>query len=104
MEAEPIDGQLAQYFGVSDGVLVHSVMKGSSAERAGVKAGDVILRVDDAKVAAPADISGRLRSARGKSVQVTLMREHREMALTVVVPETRQGRAAPVRFVTLERQ
>jgi len=95
VEAEPVDGQLAQYFGVNEGVLVRSVMKGSPAERAGIKAGDVILRVDDAKVATPADISGRLRTARGKPVPVTLMRDHREMVLAVDVfrdtlgPETR---------------
>ena len=44
VEAESIDGQLAQYFGVSDGVLVRTVMKGSAAEKAGVKAGDVIVK------------------------------------------------------------
>jgi serine protease Do len=85
IEAESLDGQLAQYFGVTQGVLVRAVMRGAPAEKAGIKAGDVILRVEDSKVATPADISGLLRALGGKSVPVTLMRDHRELTLTVAV-------------------
>lgn len=85
VEAESLDGQLAQYFGVSQGVLVRAVMKGSPAEKAGIKAGDVILRIEEGKVATPADISGRLRALGGKSVPVALMRDHKEMTVTVAV-------------------
>jgi serine protease Do len=85
VEAESLDGQLAQYFGVSQGVLVRAVMKSSPAEKAGIKAGDVILRVEDGKVATPADISGRLRALGGKSVPVVLMRDHKELTVTVAV-------------------
>lgn len=85
VEAESLDGQLAQYFGVTQGVLVRSVMKGSAAEKAGIKAGDVLIRLDDGKVTSPADISGRLRSLGGKSVPVTLMRDHKELTVTVAV-------------------
>jgi len=85
IECETLEGQLAQYFGVQEGVLVRAVAKGSPAERAGIKAGDVITRVDDAKIASPADISSRIRSMRGKSVPMVLMRDHKEMTLTVAV-------------------
>jgi len=102
VEAESIDGQLAQYFGTGEGVLVRSVMKSSAAEKAGIKAGDVILRVDDTKVASTAEISARLRAARGKSMPVALLRDHKEITLTVDVPEGRLGRAEPVRLVTFE--
>jgi serine protease Do len=102
IEAESIDGQLAQYFGTNEGVLVRSVMKTSAAERTGIKAGDVILRVDDTKVTSTAEISARLRSARGKSMPVALLRDHKEIMLTVEVPEARFGRAEPVRLVTFE--
>ena len=102
VEAETIDGQLAQYFGVSDGVLVRSVMKNSAAEKAGIKAGDVILRLDDVKVGSPAEISARLRAARGKAVNVALMRDHKETTLPVDIPESRLGRAEPAHMITLE--
>ena len=102
VEAEPIDGQLAQYFGVGDGVLVRSVIKNSAADKAGIKAGDVILRVDDVKVTSAADISARLRAARGRNLNIALMRERKETTLPVEVPEPRLGRAEPSHFITLE--
>ena len=102
VEAESIDGQLAQYFGVSEGVLVRTVMKGSPAEKAGVKAGDVILKVDDTKVTTPAEISGHLRAARGKAVPVSLMRDRKEISVTVEAQEA-AGRAEPVRMILLEQ-
>jgi serine protease Do len=102
VEAEPIDGQLAQYFGLSEGVLVRSVIKGSTAEKAGIKAGDVIVRLDDVKVVSPAEITAHLRSARGKTVAVTLMRDHRETAVSVEIPEARLGRAEPAHFIAIE--
>ncbi len=57
-DVEALEAQMAEYFGVKDGLLVRSVMKGSAAEKAGLKAGDVIVRVGDAKVATPADLDG----------------------------------------------
>jgi serine protease Do len=104
VEAESIEGQLAQFFGVNEGVLVRTVMKGSPAEKAGVKAGDVILRVDEAKVTTPPEISAHLRAARGKPVPVAIMREHKEMSLTVDAEPRPGGRADPVRMVMFERE
>ena len=72
VEAESVDGQLAQYFGVKEGVLVRSVSKGSAAEKAGISAGDVIIKIDDAHIATPSDISNRLRMLHGKPVPVVV--------------------------------
>ncbi|SRR5579884_972667 len=84
IEAESVSGQLAEYFGARDGgVLVRSVMKNSPAEKAGIKAGDVITRVGNDRVAFPAEIAARVRGARGQSVAVTLMRDRRETTITV---------------------
>jgi serine protease Do len=87
VEAESIDGQLAQYFGVKDGVLVRSVLKGTAAEKAGIRAGDVIMRIADARVMTPADISGRLRTLHGKSAPVVLMRDHKELTISVTISD-----------------
>jgi len=62
----------------------------------------VILRLDDMKVTSPADISARLRAARGKGVSVALLRDHKETVLQVETPEPRFGRAQPVRLITIE--
>jgi len=85
IEAEALDGQLADFFGVKEGVLVRAVNKGSAADKAGIKAGDVIVRVDDAKVATPADISARLRSLRGRSVSVVVVRDRKEVNVMLSV-------------------
>ncbi len=85
-------GQLADFFGVQDGVLVKSVIKNSPAERAGLKAGDVITRVDDSKVATPREITSVLRSNRTKSTfNLTVVRNKKEMPLSVTLPD-RRGR------------
>jgi serine protease Do len=88
-ELESLEGQLAEYFGVKDGVLVRSVMHGSAAERAGLKAGDVITRVGDAKVTTPADVSGRIRAGRGQSAMLTALRDRKEISLTIALDGNR---------------
>ncbi|HLH43952.1 MAG TPA: PDZ domain-containing protein [Bryobacteraceae bacterium] len=94
VETEPLSGQLADYFGVKDGVLVRSVSKGSEAERAGIKAGDVITNVGGAKVTNGPEITAQLRAARGASVSVTLMRDHREVTVNLLL----EGRDNGQRF------
>jgi serine protease Do len=93
--AESLEPQLAAYFGVKDGVLVRSVNSGSAAEKAGIKAGDVILKVDETKVTNPREISGAIREAKKKTVSVALMRERKETTLTVTLPEEPEGRSVP---------
>lgn len=98
VEAESLgDSQLAAYFGVKEGVLVRSVLKGSAAEKAGIKAGDVLLKVDDDKVTSPRDVTSAMRSARSeskKSIPVVLMRDKKETSLTVALDEDK-SEAAP---------
>jgi S1-C subfamily serine protease len=76
---------------VKEGVLIRSVTSGSAAEKGGIKAGDVIVRVDDSKVSTPADVSSRLRSMRGKQVNIVVMREHKEIPVTVTIDEERRA-------------
>jgi serine protease Do len=85
VETEALGSQLAAYFGVKEGALVRSVLSGSAAEKAGIKAGDVIVKVGDRGVARPNDISAALRSAPAATVPVTLMRDRKEITLTVAV-------------------
>jgi serine protease Do len=89
IEGESLDTQLAEYFGVREGVLVRSVVKGSTADKAGVRAGDVIVRVDDTKIATPREITAAVRASRSKkTVALGVVREKREMSVTMPVEET----------------
>jgi serine protease Do len=89
IEAEPVDGQLAQYFGVKGGVLVRSVEKGSPADKAGVRAGDVLTAVAQRPVTSPRELMSCLRTQRrtGKAMAVSVVREHKEVTLSIA-PET----------------
>ena len=94
VEAESLGPQLAEYFGVKEGVLVRAVIKGSAADKAGMKAGDVITKVDQIRVSSPGEVSSAVRAARSKkSFPIDLMRDHREMSITVTIDEDRSERA-----------
>jgi len=96
VEAESVDSQLAEYFGVKEGVLVRSVSKNSAAEKAGLKAGDVILKIDDTKVTAPRDITRAIRDLRSKNTfPITVMRNHKEMTVSATVASERSDAPAP---------
>jgi len=88
MQIEGLTPQLGEYFGVKDGngVLVRSVEKGSPAETAGFKAGDVIIKAGDNKVTDQGDWRNALRDYRGKKMPVIILRERREQTVTLDVP------------------
>jgi len=101
IEGEPLkDSQLGDYFGVKDGVLVRSVMKDTPAEKAGLKAGDVIVKVDDRKVSEPRDITNALRAARNaskKTLPVVVIRDRKEETLQVTLEDRPASRPAAPR-------
>jgi serine protease Do len=89
IDAESLDSQLAEYFGVKEGVLVRAVSRGSSAERSGLKAGDVIVKVDDSRVSTPREIARVVRAARSKkTVPLQVVRERREVNLTLTLEDS----------------
>jgi serine protease Do len=90
-EGEPLSAQLAQYFGVKDGVLVRSVGAKTPAERAGLKAGDVVVRVNGTPVMSPREISGMVRANRKKALTFTVVRNKKEMTLNVEISDSRSG-------------
>lgn len=96
VEAESLTPQLAEFFGAKEGVLVRSVSKDSAAEKAGIKAGDVIVKVDGKDVKSPQEITRTLRSLDSKgAVPVTLVREKRETTVSVAFEERRERERTP---------
>src|SRR5215471_2148993 len=89
VQVDNLNQQLGEYFGVKngEGLLVKSVEKGSAAEKAGMKAGDVIIRADNEKVTDRSDLRRILRSHReGGKVTLGIVRDKREQNLTVDLP------------------
>jgi serine protease Do len=90
IEAESITAQLAEYFGVKAGVLVRSVTKDSAAAKAGMKAGDVITKVDETSVSQPQEITRALRALQTKKTfPVVVVRNHKDLTLSVTLEEPR---------------
>jgi len=85
---ENITPQLGDFFGVKDGkgVLVRAVEKGSRGEKAGFRAGDVVVKVNNQPVHDTSDFTHALRSSSGSTTAVTVMREKREQNLTLTLP------------------
>ena len=91
VETESLGSQLAEYFGVKEGVLVRSVIRGSVGEKAGLKAGDVITKIGDRRIDSSSDLTTALRSRPRGSVALTIVRNQKEMVINVTLDESPRG-------------
>ena len=93
LTVENISPQLGEFFGVKNGngVLVRSVEKGSRAEKAGFRAGDVIVKVNDQPVHDTGDFSHAVRSRDGAAVNVWVIRDKKEQNLNLALPDRKQS-------------
>jgi serine protease Do len=82
---EPLTTQMAEYLGVSSGLMVKQVARKSEAAAAGLKAFDVILKVGPEAVTNLAGWDRALRANQGKPVQVTILRDKKQQTLTLQV-------------------
>ncbi len=94
VEVESVGGQMAEFFGVGEkgGVLIKEVHPGSAAERAGLRAGDVIVRVASRDVATVDDLREALSEAEGDSVALGVVRERRERTIQAPLEERQESR------------
>jgi serine protease Do len=84
---ESLSPQLSDFFGVpaGRGVLVRSVEKGSPADAAGLKAGDVIVKLNNETLHDMADWRRAMRIQAGQ-ISVTFVRERREQTVVIHLP------------------
>ena len=89
---ENITPQLSEFFGVKNGngVLVREVEKGSRADKAGFRAGDVIVKVNERVVHDTSDFTNAVRSKSG-SMNVSVVRDRREQNLNLALPERKDS-------------
>lgn len=84
--------QLAEYFGADDGgVLVTSVREDSPAADAGLRAGDVIVRVDGEPVSDPGDLMREITGAEAGEIELRVLRERQERTIRATLPERAEG-------------
>jgi hypothetical protein len=92
---ENITPQLGEFFGVKSGkgVLVRSVDRGSRAEKAGFRAGDVIVKVNDQAIQDTSDFTHALRSHTSGNTSVVVIRDKREQNLQLPLPDRKDSGA-----------
>ena len=92
VEVANITPELAESLGLAGtrGAIVGGIERGSPAERAGIRLGDVIVAVGDRTVA---DLTATLNAIAdippGKTVQVKVSRKNQEVTLSVTVGKRR---------------
>jgi len=85
---QDITPDLAEAFGVKEGVLVTRVIPGSPAEKAGLKAGDVIIAVNGEKVSNFRDLQFKIIKLKpGTEATVTVLRKGEKKTLKVKIGE-----------------
>jgi predicted metalloprotease with PDZ domain len=84
LELAPLNADLGQYFGTTDGVLVISVPKGSPL---GLRGGDVVQAVDGRKASSPAQLLRILRSYdAGDTLKLDVLRNRKRDTVTGHMP------------------
>jgi serine protease DegQ len=88
VEVQEITPELADSFGMpsTDGALIAGVMRGSPADKAGIRPGDVLLAIDGKKVADAQNMLELIAALQpGKTGQISLRREGKEVDVSAVI-------------------
>ncbi|MBR9989439.1 MAG: PDZ domain-containing protein [Gemmatimonadetes bacterium] len=82
-EMAPLNPALSEYFGATEGVLVLNAADRTPAERAGLRGGDVIVRVGDTAVHSVADVRRAIERAPAGDVRLRVLRHGRNVDVTL---------------------
>ena len=94
VQIQDLSEQLSDYFKVKDGngVLVSEVVEDSPADKAGLKAGDIITKVDDANIENAGDLTATIRDYEPDTkVSVSVVRNGKEKKLEATLGEVEQN-------------
>lgn len=90
---QPIDDKIAEDMKLSsrNGVYINEVMKSGAADKAGIKAGDVLVAVDSVKITTPSSVQEIVsRFSPGDKAVLTVIRDGKEERFEVVFKGTSQ--------------
>jgi serine protease Do len=96
-QLEVMGPQLADFFGAEGGagLLVRSVDNNSPAEEAGMKAGDVVVKINSIAVSSGTDWTKTVHDNKGRPVPVVVIRDRREQTLTLTPDGKKRSSAKP---------
>ena len=95
VQLQPLTDALKAQLNTKNGILVESVIEGSAAEKAGVKAFDVIASANGKPVKGHSDLQKAIGDSKGKPVKLGLIRGGKKESLSVT-PEKREMKSAQV--------
>lgn len=88
VQLDDIEGQMAQYFGVENGALITEVNGDSPAAKAGLKAGDVIVKIGDQDIDSPGAVHKAMADTKPEQeVKVKVVRKGDSKTLNVTLGE-----------------
>jgi serine protease Do len=86
-ESELLSEQLAQAFGVKQGILIWTVTGGSPAQQAGLRAGDVVTGICGRIIHSPREVGLVLQQAQNsqKPISINVVRDHKPISVTIAL-------------------
>ena len=88
VQIQPVTQELAKSFGLDSarGVLIGAVEKGGPADKAGLQAGDIILRYNDTAISEAGDLPRQVAATKpGSAAALVVWRKAKEQTLNVTV-------------------
>jgi len=85
---QKLNKELAKYFGVDsdDGALIVSIEKDSPAKDSGLKAGDVIIKIEGKDISSPSDVNDAISEAEiDDEISIEIIRHKKKKSLTAVI-------------------
>lgn len=90
IQLQSLDKKWAKYYGLKEenGVLVAGIINSSPAEKAGIKKGDIILKLDGIEIKDARDMVEKVQNKRvGDKVALDILRDERKLKIEIVLAE-----------------
>ncbi len=103
VELDDLNDQLGDYFGVENGqgVLVTKITEDSGAQKAGIKAGDVIVRMGDSEITSAGDLHKAMAETKPEEqVKIEVKRKGKTKKFDVTLGEMSMGSGKHIEFIT----
>lgn len=98
-----LNAEIAEALGenVNQGAFIEQITPDSAAEDAGLKAGDIVIAIDDKKIRSFSELRGKVGSiGAGKKVKLTILREGKKKSYTITL---RQDKSSVVVAASIHR-
>ena len=96
--AQDLNPELAEAFGLKrqSGAVINRVLEGSPADKAGLKTGDIVVKIDNKLVRTSADVKNQIGLKRiGEKINFEILRDGKKQEIEVEIAAGQSGNGAP---------